>query len=57
VCTTSANHCMRDCVALGGHRAGLVAYYSWSLLVPRQLDDCDSVKHARRLCGSLEKAL
>ena len=57
MCTTSANHCMRDCVALGGHRAGLVAYYSWSLLVPRQLDDCDSVKHARRLCGSLEKAL
>jgi hypothetical protein len=57
VCTTSANRCVRDYVALGGHCVGLVAYCSWSLLVPRWLDDCDSMKHARRLCSSLEKAL
>jgi hypothetical protein len=36
-------------VALGGRRAGAVACYSWSLLVPRRLDDCVSMKHARRI--------
>jgi hypothetical protein len=36
-------------VELGGHRAGTVAYYSWSLPVPRRLGDCVSMEHARRI--------
>jgi hypothetical protein len=36
-------------VALGDRRAGAVACYSWSLLVPRRLGDCVSMKHAKRI--------
>ena len=43
-------------MALGGRRASVVAYYSWSLPAPRRLGDC--LREARKkLCAVLRSWL